>query len=240
MASRYSPQSSFSCGPFLGGLQQSLILIVDRLDFHANAIRALHLHFSTHTVATLARPADHQLRLVDMDTEAIPAQQAAIPTAAAQMRRLGAPLRIRSMSKYSSPNTHQPTNLTSTCRGHYSDAVLSSLESQNDSEVEGITAKVKMLKDVSHSPAVDCNMKAKVFQSATPNENCQLSIAIGDEIRDTTYLEGLESSFENTRVRIRGNMTRMMRVADSTGVSWKVWLGFFFAVFLLFFYVWIF
>lgn len=34
-------------------------------------------------------------------------------------------------------------------RGHYSDAVLSSLESQNDAEVEGISAKVKMLKDVS-------------------------------------------------------------------------------------------
>lgn len=34
-------------------------------------------------------------------------------------------------------------------RGHYSDAVLSSLESQNDAEVEGITAKVRMLKDVS-------------------------------------------------------------------------------------------
>jgi blocked-early-in-transport protein 1 len=29
--------------------------------------------------------------------------------------------------------------------------VLSSLESQNDAEVEGITAKVKMLKDVSIS-----------------------------------------------------------------------------------------
>jgi len=35
-------------------------------------------------------------------------------------------------------------------RGHYSDAVLSSLESQNDAEVEGITAKVRMLKDVSN------------------------------------------------------------------------------------------
>lgn len=40
-------------------------------------------------------------------------------------------------------------SLTSCYRGHYSDAVLSSLESQNDAEVEGITAKVKMLKDVS-------------------------------------------------------------------------------------------
>lgn len=38
--------------------------------------------------------------------------------------------------------------LTSYRRGQYSDAVLSSLESQNESEIEGISAKVKMLKDV--------------------------------------------------------------------------------------------
>ncbi|KAJ5216788.1 hypothetical protein N7468_009796 [Penicillium chermesinum] len=98
-------------------------------------------------------------------------------------------------------------------KGHYSDAVLSSLESQNDAEVEGITAKVKMLKD--------------------------LTFAIGDEIRDTTHMTDLESSFENTRVRLRGNMNRMLRMAERTGVGWKVWVGFFFAVFLLFFYVWI-
>ncbi|EPS27439.1 hypothetical protein POX_e06403 [Penicillium oxalicum] len=99
-------------------------------------------------------------------------------------------------------------------KGHYSDAVLSSLESQNDAEVEGITAKVKMLKD--------------------------MTIAIGDEIRDTSYLNTLENSFESTRVRLRGNMTRMLRMAERTGISWKVWLGFFTAVFLLFFYVWLF
>ena len=34
-------------------------------------------------------------------------------------------------------------------RGQYSDAVLSELESQNDDQVEGMSAKVKMLKDVS-------------------------------------------------------------------------------------------
>lgn len=33
-------------------------------------------------------------------------------------------------------------------RGQYSDAVLSHLESQNEEDVEGITAKVKMLKNV--------------------------------------------------------------------------------------------
>ncbi|KAJ5959090.1 uncharacterized protein N7479_006240 [Penicillium vulpinum] len=99
-------------------------------------------------------------------------------------------------------------------KGHYSDAVLSSLESQNDAEVEGISAKVKMLKDI--------------------------TLAIGDEIRDTAHITDLNDSFDNTRVRLRGNMNRMLRMAESTGVGWRVWLGFFFAVFLLFFYVWIF
>lgn len=33
-------------------------------------------------------------------------------------------------------------------RGQYSDAVLSELESQNDGHLEGMSAKVKMLKDV--------------------------------------------------------------------------------------------
>ncbi|KAJ6128384.1 hypothetical protein N7471_009601 [Penicillium samsonianum] len=99
-------------------------------------------------------------------------------------------------------------------KGHYSDAVLSSLESQNDAEVEGISAKVKMLKNI--------------------------TLAIGDEIRDTAHMTDLNDSFDNTRVRLRGNMNRMLRMAESTGVGWRVWLGFFFAVFLLFFYVWIF
>lgn len=33
-------------------------------------------------------------------------------------------------------------------RGQYSDAVLSELENQNDAQIEGMSAKVKMLKDV--------------------------------------------------------------------------------------------
>lgn len=36
-------------------------------------------------------------------------------------------------------------------RGQYSDAVLSELENQNDSQIEGMSARVKMLKDVSLS-----------------------------------------------------------------------------------------
>jgi blocked-early-in-transport protein 1 len=68
----------------------------------------------------------------------------------------------------------------------------------------------------------------------------QLTIAIGDEIRDTAHMTDLENSFEGTRVRLRGNMKRMLRMAEKTGVGWRVWLGFICAVFLLFFYVWIF
>lgn len=101
---------------------------------------------------------------------------------------------------------------TPNAKGHYSDAVLSHLESQNDAEVEGISAKVKMLKD--------------------------LTLAIGEEIRDTSTITELNDSFDNTRLRIRGNMNRMLRMAERTGVGWRVWLAFFLAVFLLFTYAW--
>lgn len=36
-------------------------------------------------------------------------------------------------------------------RGQYSDAVLSELESQNDEQVEGMSGRVKMLKEVGRS-----------------------------------------------------------------------------------------
>ncbi|OXV09343.1 hypothetical protein Egran_02894 [Elaphomyces granulatus] len=98
--------------------------------------------------------------------------------------------------------------------GHYSDAVLSSLESQNDTEIEGITAKVKMLKDI--------------------------TVAIGSEIRQSSALaDDLNNSFDNTRVRLRGTMNRMLRMAARTGVGWRVWLLFFVVVFFLFAYVWL-
>lgn len=97
-------------------------------------------------------------------------------------------------------------------KGQYSDAVLSELESQNDEQMEGMSAKVKMLKT--------------------------LTSAIGEEIRDSTALaEKMNDSFENTRVRLRGTMNRMLRMAEKTGVPWKYWLLFFAAVILLFWYV---
>ena len=64
---------------------------------------------------------------------------------------------------------------------------------------------------------------------------------IGDEIRDSTaFAEKMNDQFGNTSARLKGTMNRMLRMAQKTGVGWKVWLGFFAAVILLFWYVWLF
>lgn len=69
----------------------------------------------------------------------------------------------------------------------------------------------------------------------------QITTAIGTEIRDSTALaEKMNDSFEGTRVRLRGTMNRMLRMAQRTGVGWRVWVLFFAAVIALFVYVWLF
>ncbi|KAK7742240.1 protein transport protein bet1 [Diatrype stigma] len=109
--------------------------------------------------------------------------------------------------------TYRPA--TPNKKGQYSDAVLNELESQNDQHVEGILGKVKILKE--------------------------MTTAIGDEIRDSSaFAEKMNDSFDSTRLRLRGTMNRMLVMAERTGVGWKVWLGFFAAVVLIFLYVWLF
>ncbi|RMZ67159.1 blocked early in transport 1 [Pyrenophora seminiperda CCB06] len=103
---------------------------------------------------------------------------------------------------------------TPNSRGQYSAAVLDELESQNDEHVGVLTGKVRMLKDLTH--------------------------LIGDEIRtSTTLAEKMNDQFENSRHKIRGTMNRMLVMAKKTGVGWKVWVGFFAAVILLFWWVWL-
>jgi len=66
-------------------------------------------------------------------------------------------------------------------------------------------------------------------------------MAIGDEIRDSTNLANtMNTSFDSTSLRLKNTMNRMLRMAEKTGVGWRVWLGFFAAVILLFWYVWLF
>lgn len=67
-----------------------------------------------------------------------------------------------------------------------------------------------------------------------------MTIAIGDEIRESSALaEKMNTSFDQARLRLRGTMNRMLVMAERTGVGWRVWLGFFTAVVLLFMYVWL-
>ncbi|KAK4228983.1 hypothetical protein QBC38DRAFT_473939 [Podospora fimiseda] len=100
-------------------------------------------------------------------------------------------------------------------KGQYSDAVLNELESQNDAQVDGILGKVKILK--------------------------QMTEAIGVEIQESSALaEKMNEGFDNTRLRLKGTMNRMMIMAERTGVGWKAWLIFFAAVIFLFMYVWLF
>ncbi|CAH0059381.1 unnamed protein product, partial [Clonostachys solani] len=100
-------------------------------------------------------------------------------------------------------------------KGQYSDAVLNELESQNDDQVSGILGKVRVLKD--------------------------MTSAIGDEIRESSALaDKMNDTFDQTRVRLRGTMNRMLLMAQRSGISWKVWLLFFSAVIFLFLYVWLF
>jgi blocked-early-in-transport protein 1 len=130
----------------------------------------------------------------------------------------------------------QSTNrLTSFGRGQYSDAVLNELESQNDSQVEGILGKVRILKDVCRPPlSPACPYRKLTFL-------LQMTHAIGDEIRDSSaFAEKMNDSFDSTRLRLRGTMNRMLVMAQRSGVGWKVWLAFFAAVALLFIYVWLF
>jgi blocked-early-in-transport protein 1 len=65
-----------------------------------------------------------------------------------------------------------------------------------------------------------------------------ITVAIGGEIRDSTALaEKMNTQFEGASTRVKGTMRRMLRMAESTGVGWKVWLAFFACVVLLFWYV---
>jgi len=68
-----------------------------------------------------------------------------------------------------------------------------------------------------------------------------LTVAIGDEIRDSSQLAAtINDQFGNSSVRLKGTMRRMLRMAEKTGVGWKVWVLFFIAVWALFAYVWLF
>ena len=114
--------------------------------------------------------------------------------------------------------------------------MLNELESQNDQHVEGILGKVRLLKDVGC-----CSFFVILFARVTDRFRKQMTVAIGDEIRDSSALaEKMNDGFDRTRLRLGRTMNRMLVMAERTGVGWRVWLAFFAAVIFLFIYVWLF
>ena len=98
-----------------------------------------------------------------------------------------------------SPDDHghnRPNNgyrpATPNSRGQYATSVLESLESQNDTTATTLLSqKVGQLK--------------------------QLTMAIGDEIRDSSeFANKVNDGFEGAGVRLKGTMRRMLRMAEKT------------------------
>lgn len=131
---------------------------------------------------------------------------------------------------------------------------MSSLESQNDAEVQGISTKVKMLKEVcgmlhtrtAYSYLLPSSLPLLSAMKSGTRPRLQSKLGCTSSFLPRSMHQGLwrlsrkmNDSFEASRVRLRGTMNRMLRMAQRSGIGWRVWLVFFLAVFVLFVYVWL-
>lgn len=68
-----------------------------------------------------------------------------------------------------------------------------------------------------------------------------LGMRMGSEINKLMKLnDDISNSFERGQVTLKRTFNRMVSMSERAGISWKVWLLFFFMFFLLCFYVWLF
>ncbi|CAE6422372.1 unnamed protein product [Rhizoctonia solani] len=89
------------------------------------------------------------------------------------------------------------------------------LEGQNDERLEGLTAKVKLLKDI--------------------------TIGIGNEVRDSTVQLGqMNDAFAETSGILSGTFRRMNTMATRQGGRWACYMIFIFLVLCFFVVVWFF
>ncbi|GJE87786.1 SNARE domain-containing protein [Phanerochaete sordida] len=87
------------------------------------------------------------------------------------------------------------------------------LEGQNDEALEGLTAKVKILKDI--------------------------TIGIGQEVRDSTVqLSQMNDAFAETSGILKGTFRRMNNMASRQGCRWLWYIVFLVLVFWFFIVVW--
>jgi len=87
------------------------------------------------------------------------------------------------------------------------------LEGQNDERLEGLTAKVKLLKDI--------------------------TIGIGKEVKDSTVqLSQMNDAFSETSGILSGTFRRMNNMAERQGCRWLWYIVFLIIVFWFFIIVW--
>ncbi|GLB36384.1 putative protein transport protein bet1 [Lyophyllum shimeji] len=87
------------------------------------------------------------------------------------------------------------------------------LESQNDEALEGLSAKVKLLKDI--------------------------TIGIGNEVRESTVqLSQMNDAFAETSGILQGTFRRMNNMAERHGCRWLWYIIFLVIVFWFFIIVW--
>lgn len=115
-------------------------------------------------------------------------------------------------SNMSSP--YDPTPRASSSNAKFDESLLSSLESQDDEELNTMGAKINMLKNLGEKMGVEINKLVK----------------LNDEITN---------GFERGKVTLKNTYNKMVVMSQRAGISWKMWLLVFGIVVLFFFYVWI-
>ncbi|KAK6205134.1 uncharacterized protein RJT21DRAFT_13191 [Scheffersomyces amazonensis] len=111
--------------------------------------------------------------------------------------------------------TTSPYDPVQTSTAKHNESFLSSLESQNNDEMEGMGQKVALLKNLGERMGVEINK----------------SIKLNDEITN---------QFERGRVTLKNTYNKMILMSQRAGITWRMWLVVFIIVFLWFFYVWFF
>ncbi|POY73528.1 hypothetical protein BMF94_3465 [Rhodotorula taiwanensis] len=94
------------------------------------------------------------------------------------------------------------------------DRTAENIEGQNDEALEGLSQKVKLLKNI--------------------------TINIGNEVRDSTkMMNGMNDTFGSTGAFLSGTMTKMKKMARRQGGQWCLWMIFLGIVVTIFCWTWL-
>lgn len=122
----------------------------------------------------------------------------------------------RTMYNYTPPSrTSSPYEKDTTNSAKHNESLLSSLESQNNDELDSMGQKVAMLKNLGVRMGTEINK----------------SIKINDEITDR---------FEKGKITLKNTYNKMVVMSQRAGITWRMWLAVFSIVILWFVYVWLF